>query len=300
MPRIKVSVTNIATLEGHKDSVYALTGDGKGYVYSSGGDGMVVQWDLSKPKDGTLIAKVDSSVYALAYDPKGLLVIGNNQKGINVVDISTKKELYSISLSACGAIYDVMVSGNTYLVCCQNGYLYKVEIESRKVIPIQISSKSLRSIRAKANGFVVSDSLGKMYFLDAVLNIVAENSDAEKSIFGIVVIEDQIKTVSRDCHLRTYEKGDLLSDVVAHMYAINYIEMSPDKRWFATASQDKTIKIWERESNQLLKVIDETRYKGHQNSVNKLFWSRYSNLLVSCSDDRSVKIWQVDIAVVEL
>jgi WD repeat-containing protein 61 len=294
MPRNKVSVINVATLEGHKDSVYALTGDDKGYVYSSGGDGMVVQWDLSKPKDGTLIAKVDSSVYSLAYDPQGFLVIGNNQKGINVVDIVTKKELNSISLSSCGAIYDILVKDKTYLVCCQNGYLYKVEIESRKVIPIQISSKSLRSIREISNGFVVSDSLGKVYFLDRDLNIITQNSDAEKSIFGILVMDDQIKTVSRDCHLRAYKNGELLSDVVAHMYAINYIELSPNKLWFATASQDKTLKIWDMASNQLLKVIDETRHKGHQNSVNKLFWSRYSNLLVSCSDDRTLKIWQLE------
>jgi WD40 repeat protein len=214
---------------------------------------MVVQWDLSKPKDGTLIAKVDSSVYSLAYDSKGLLVIGNNQKGVNVVDVETKKELYSITLSTCGAIYDILVCEDFYLICCQNGCLYRVELETRRVFPYQLSTKSLRSIRAISNGFVVSDSLGNVYFLDKKLNIISENTDAEKSIFGILVSNNQIKTVSRDCHLRTYENGELLSDIVAHMYAINYIETSPDKLWFATASQDKTIKIWDSTSNQLLK-----------------------------------------------
>ena len=44
---------------------------------------------------------------------------------------------------------------------------------------------------------------------------------------------------------------------------------------------------------KLLKVIDEGRHQGHSNSVNKLFWSRYSDLLVTCSDDRTISVWKL-------
>ena len=77
--RKKVGVKNITTLYGHDNSVYGLTGDDSGYIYSADGSGMVVQWDLSKPKDGLLLAKLESSVYAIKLDLfTKLLVIGHN------------------------------------------------------------------------------------------------------------------------------------------------------------------------------------------------------------------------------
>ena len=60
---------------------------------------------------------------------------------------------------------------------------------------------------------------------------------------------------------------------------------------------NKTIKIWDLESQKLLKVIDEGRHNGHKNSVNKLFWFRYSDLLVTCSDDRTLAVWDLNFDI---
>jgi WD40 repeat protein len=58
---------------------------------------------------------------------------------------------------------------------------------------------------------------------------------------------------------------------------------------------DKTIKVWETESMTLLKVIDRSRHAGHTNSVNKVLWTNYENLLISCGDDKNIIVW--DLAV---
>jgi WD40 repeat protein len=60
---------------------------------------------------------------------------------------------------------------------------------------------------------------------------------------------------------------------------------------FATASRDKTIKLWDFSSGRLLKVLDTVRYGGHVNSVNRLLW--VDNVLLSASDDRTVSIWEI-------
>ena len=78
-----------------------------------------------------------------------------------------------------------------------------------------------------------------------------------------------------------------------HWFTINEIVFSPDGKFTATASRDKTIKIWDANSFKLLKVIDAVRGGGHINSVNTLLWSKYNNWLISGSDDRSIIIWEI-------
>jgi WD40 repeat protein len=36
----------------------------------------------------------------------------------------------------------------------------------------------------------------------------------------------------------------LAEEVVAHLYAINHLEFSPDGKHFVTCSMDKSIKVW--------------------------------------------------------
>jgi WD40 repeat protein len=78
------------------------------------------------------------------------------------------------------------------------------------------------------------------------------------------------------------------------LFAINDIALSPNGKYFATASMDKSIKIWDTEKMQLLKVIDKARHAGHGTSVNKLWWSSFNNQLISASDDRSISVWEIE------
>ena len=78
------------------------------------------------------------------------------------------------------------------------------------------------------------------------------------------------------------------------MYAINHIVFSPDGSKYATASMDKSIKIWDAEKHKLLKVIDKSRHAGHGTSVNKLLWTQHEHWLVSASDDRSISVWDIE------
>ncbi|MBK7939593.1 MAG: hypothetical protein IPJ82_22020 [Lewinellaceae bacterium] len=84
----------------------------------------------------------------------------------------------------------------------------------------------------------------------------------------------------------------LVSEQPAHLFTLNHIVFSPDGQFFATASRDKTIKIWDAATFQLLKVVDTIRNGGHINSVNRLLW--LPGCLVSCSDDRTVMLWWVE------
>jgi WD40 repeat protein len=102
---------------------------------------------------------------------------------------------------------------------------------------------------------------------------------------------------SRDARLKIWdvEAGYVLEkEIVAHTFAINYIDFSPNSNYFATCSMDKSVKIWDSESFKLLKVIDRARHAGHGTSVNKLLWTKYDNQIVSASDDRTISVWKID------
>jgi WD40 repeat protein len=90
------------------------------------------------------------------------------------------------------------------------------------------------------------------------------------------------------------ENYELIKSIPAHNWAIYDIVFSPDATLFATASRDKTVKIWDAKTYQVLKRITKLNFEAHTHSVNKLIWSTYRNYLVSVGDDKMVMIREVN------
>ncbi|RZK09597.1 MAG: hypothetical protein EOO56_30200 [Hymenobacter sp.] len=107
---------NLATLAGHRDAVYALTGrPGSDRIFSSGADGLVVAWNTAEPaQDGELLARVDNSVYALCELPgRNLLLLGQNFQGVQAIDLQSKALAYATALPPV-AIFDLVYSESRY------------------------------------------------------------------------------------------------------------------------------------------------------------------------------------------
>ena len=305
----KIQVQKIATLTGHRDCVYTLERSGNDHIFFSGaGDGMVVAWDLNQPENGELVAKVTSSVYALRYVPeRNLLLIGQNQEGLQVIDLGNKQILKSVALPKV-AIFDiaytsekVFVAMGNGAVCVLNGHTFDLETIIRE------SDQSARCLAYNnfSNELAVGYSDNAVRIFDASsLKLKYELRSHTNSVFTVAYTPDGklLLTGSRDAHLRVWETEQQYKEkgyVVAHMYTINHIAFSPDGRHFATCSMDKSIKVWDAATFKLLKVIDKVRNASHGTSVNKLFWSAHKNQLVSCSDDRTISVWDINLGSYE-
>ncbi|MFM6248968.1 MAG: trypsin-like peptidase domain-containing protein, partial [Dolichospermum sp.] len=78
----------------------------------------------------------------------------------------------------------------------------------------------------------------------------------------------------------------LAQTLTDHSDDVNSVAWSPNGRTLASGSSDKTIKIWDGRTGNLLRTLS-----GHSDSVLSVAWSPDGRTLASGSWDKTIKIW---------
>jgi WD40 repeat protein len=86
--------------------------------------------------------------------------------------------------------------------------------------------------------------------------------------------------------LAEHPGGDTLLNLNQHTDLVFAVAWSPDGTKIATASADRTVKIWDAESGALI-----CTYYGHSGEVYTLAWSPNGQEIASGGDDNTVQIW---------
>lgn len=267
----------------------------KNIFLSGGGEGWIVSWDRTgEHLDGSLIAKSDSPIFALAYDHEVKLVIAGSMNGDVIwLNIDTKSIVKKHNLSK-HSIFDILIDGDNMYTVNGEGYITQWDILRMKpIISVPVSLQSIRSIiRLSTELLAVGASDSNIYILDreTLKTVQVVQNAHEPSVFSLALInEDQVLlSCGRDAKIKAWNISDytLAKKIDAHLFTTNTI-IPIGQNHFASASRDKSIRIWEKETYTLRHSIKAGK-QAHMNSVNALIYLPEYTSIISASDDQTM------------
>jgi WD40 repeat protein len=303
--KTKLRIAKTGTFVGHKGSIFAMTANEKeNALFTSGDDGIVAKWNIESPEiDAKGILKMAVPNYSLLFvEEYNLLITGASDGHVSFVD-TEKKEIVHIYRKVPTAVYALLYDKETDFlwVLHGTGFFSVVKMSERKEIAFnRLAMNHLRTAKIYQDQILIGASDGNIYLLNKHTFMPIKSWKAhENSVFSLFVLSENKILLSggRDARLNVW---DLQNDcrnvdkIPAHLSTINDIVASPSANFFATSSRDKTIKIWDSYTFELLKVIDFARNQSHTYSVNKLLWIKEKNCLLSCSDDKLGMKWEIE------
>lgn len=298
---MEIVVSSVMT--GHMHGVYDLHLY-DGYLFSVASDGLVAQWDF---KTGVLAQHVLTGTAPL-YSISILgdkLICGQRNGELIFTDLANKKLIAKTQIGTKELFFAKLLGKNktTWMAGGGEGKLYYGDTSNWDSVHIvSLSSSNLRciDINEERNEIAIGASDNLIYILSlSEKRIIDVLEGSENSVFTVKYLdENTMLSGGRDAILRVWKnikgKWTLSKEIPAHNYTINKIAIHPSKKYFATGSRDKTIKIWDAQDFSLQKVISPEKFPGiHTHSINSIVWDE--NYLISASDDKKVVTWEISL-----
>lgn len=288
------------TFSAHAAAVYGLSNAKEDHLfYSASGDGYVALWNAETLLQEKFAVNVSNPVYCVRYcHILGWLAIGTSTGAIHIIDAIEKKEIHHLQLHVKG-IYDIQFDDdkNLMYVAGGDGVLSVWSLPSFQLLrSIPLCEEKVRQIALRADGIIaVACGDGNIRILEpSFFNEIATIRAHEGGATAVCWHPNKPVLISggKDAHLKCW-KSDLdyksLISIPAHYFAIYSFAFLEKNKILATASRDKTIKIWDANSLEHLQTIDSSK-STHTHSVNRII--ACGRQLVSCGDDRQIIIWE--------
>jgi len=131
----------------------------------------------------------------------------------------------------------------------------------------------------------------QMHSLASGLTLASFQNQSEDPELALILALHALRIEYSQDAETALKRAVLLSRVrvalTGHGGAVNRVAVSPDGSRFATASSDRTVKLWDREGHILLSLA------GHRGAVIDAAFSADGKTLATGSDDATIGIWDV-------
>lgn len=287
---------------GHTGSVYVLRESwNEGSFFSGGSDGMLVQWNLHDDFNGIVIAKIPDVIFSIYVDKHQRIIYVGTQKGyLFVINTETKVLPRQIQFHT-GPLFGICAYQESLFGISGDGLISQFNkgdlrfINSVKIGPVGLRSFFMDKVNDQ---LFVGDRQGSIFsyhFKSGVVNRIVQ-IESKKTIFSLHynALTNRLIIGGMDAQLHYYQldQDELFQNTIdAHWYTINSIVKLDPYKLIVSGSRDRSIRIWDEVTLELLKEISMTKYKAHTYSVNYLLWMEKEKVLLSASDDKTIKSW---------
>ncbi len=152
---------------------------------------------------------------------------------------------------------------------------------------------------ANNNGAPWSPQIGKVAYsngLPASTTTVAPNATTAAVAANPVTTAASPAGTASVAATATPAQPNLLTvsrtNLTGHSGPINAVSWTKDGRYYATASDDKTIKVWDAALNKVVLTLDDKK-RPHTAPIVSVAWSSKGNYLVSASADKFINYYSV-------
>jgi WD40 repeat protein/tetratricopeptide (TPR) repeat protein len=293
----------ILTLKGHTDIVYSLSFNSTGdRIATTSNDGTIKLWQVS---DGRLLQTFSghqSAVNWVSFSPRNnLLASVSDDKTLKiwtydgqlVASLNHQAILTVVGFTADGqTIISGDITGKIQRWDWDNNYQ---EWNSRPTQEWQAHQGGIYSLsfsrvfhQSPSSGTSTQKEQTAMGNSSRVLPNMTEDSASFSPVNTAMVQGQMLATAGQDSLVKVWHlDGELFKEFAGHSGRVTTVSFSPDAQLIATASFDKTVRLW-----SLADGFRHPSWVAHGHRITTVRFSPNGQLIASGSRDNTVKIWR--------